>query len=287
MALGFRGGLRASVFVVAAFAASAAFAQAVVATVNDDPITNVDIDQHAKMLRVLHKPASNEAALQDVIETRLKLIETSKFKINPSANDIGLALGFPARELKMQPQQLLVAIQKAGVTSDEVQQRYKAEAAWMMYIRALNRTLEVSESDVRAEIARRGGAKATQFTIRQVVFVLQSGAGAAQMQDKMKNAMSLRSRFTDCASGVELVRTMQDAVIQSPVTRSSSGLQPQLKQLLDKTEVIEMLAVCNKSDREDSEGLETVRADLLQKRLQSVSDKRFAEVRARAVIVKK
>jgi peptidyl-prolyl cis-trans isomerase SurA len=293
-----RAGLGAAIALCAALGVSSASAQAVIATVNDDPITNVDIEQHARMLRVLRKPATNEAALQDVINTRLKLIETTKFKISPGPSEVGWALGFPARELKMEPQQLLAAIQKAGVTTDEVQQKFKAEAAWMMYIKALNRTLEVSEADVRAENAKLNG-KSVQYTIRQVIFVLPNGAGGAQIAERAKNAAALRAKFNDCTTGSELVRGMQDGVMKSPVTRSSSALQPALKQLLEKTPVghltppqrgqegIEMLAVCAKSDREDNEAMDTVRGDLLMKRLQVVSDKRFAEVKSRAVIVKK
>jgi peptidyl-prolyl cis-trans isomerase SurA len=289
--------LAAAALLLIALAAPVA-AQTVVATVNDDPITNVDIEQHARILRVLRKPASPQAAFDDVVETRLKLIETSKFKIKPSPSEVGWAMGFPARELKTEPQQLLAAMTRAGVSQDQVEQKFKAEAAWMMYIRALNRTLEVSESDVRAEVARRGG-KSMQYTIRQVIFVVPNGAGGGVVQERLRNAQALRARFNGCEAGAEIVRTLQDAVIQSAVTRSGSGLPAQLKQILDKTEVghltppqrgaegVVMLALCDKSNRDDNEATEAVRGDLLVKRLEGVSNQRFAEVKARAIIVKK
>ncbi len=290
--------LAAAALVLFALAAPVA-AQTVIATVNDDPITNVDIEQHARMLRVLRKPASSQNAFDDVVDTRLKLIETSKFKIKPSPSEVGWAMGFPARELKTEPQQLLAAMTRAGVSQDQVEQKFKADAAWMMYIRALNRTLEVSESDVRAEMARRGGGKSAQYTIRQVIFVVPNGAGGGVLQERFRNAQALRGRFNGCEAGAEVVRSMQDAVIQGAVTRSGSGLPAQLKQILDKTEVghltppqraaegIMMLALCAKSDREDNEATEAVRGDLLVKRLEGVSSQRLAEVKARAIIVKK
>lgn len=291
-------GLAGALCILAANVAPAS-AQAIVATVNDDPITNIDVAQHERILKVLRKPASPQAALEDVIVTRLKLIETSKFKISPSQNEVAWAMGFPARELKTDPQQLVAAMGRAGVSADQIQQKFKAEAAWLMYIRALNRTLEVSEGDVRAELARRGGGNSTQYTIRQVVFVLPNGAGAGVIQERAKAAAALRGRFVDCASGAEQVASTQDAVFQPAVTRSASSLPPQLKQLLDSTPVghltppqrgqegLIMLAVCAKADREDNEAMENARNDLLTKRLESVSAKRFEEVRARAVIVRK
>ncbi len=293
------GGLAAIAALAAIWFVTPAAAQNVVATVNDDPITNVDIAQHAKILSVLHKPASPQAALDDVIDTRLKLIETSKFKISPSQADIGWALGFPAREMKVDPQQLLAAFSRAGITSDQIEQKYKAEAAWLMYIRALNRTLEVSENEVNAELARRGGGKAAIYSIRQVIFVVPGGAGAAVLESRFKSAGALRSQFTSCDSGEALVRSAPDAVIQPPVSRTAAALPAQLKQILDHTEIghltppsrgaegIVMLALCSRVERDDSDAAESVRNELLSKRMIGVSDQKFAELKSRAIIVKK
>jgi peptidyl-prolyl cis-trans isomerase SurA len=48
---------------------------------------------------------------------------------------------------------------------------------------------------------------------------------------------------------------------------------------------VEMLAVCNKSDRQDAAAADNLRNDMLFKKLQGESDKRYAEVRAKAIIV--
>ncbi len=279
--------------------AAPAAAQNIVAAVNDDPITNVDVDQHEKMLRILRKPASPQAAMEDVVDTRLKLIETSKYKIAPGKPEISYALGIAARDLKTEPQQLAAALAHAGVSADQIEQKFKADAAWLMYVHALNRSLEVSENDVRNEIARRGNSKAEQYTVRQVMLVVPNGAGGGVIEDRVKSANALRGRFTDCVAGAQLVRQTQDAVIQQPINRSASALQPQLREMLDKTEVghltppqrsaegIEMLAVCSKSSGSDQDAMDVVRNDLLSKRLQSQSDQLLADVRKRAVIVKK
>jgi peptidyl-prolyl cis-trans isomerase SurA len=279
-----------------ALISTSASAQAVVGSINDDPITNVDIDQHMKILRVLHKPATHEASLEDIYQTRLKLIETSKYKINVTDSDIGSAIGSTAREMKVQPQQLLVSLQHAGVTEDQWKQRWKADAAWQLYIRALNRTLEVPEEEVRAELAKDNKTRSTEYTLRQVTLVVpNNGNAAARMQD----AQALRSRFTDCTTGVQLVTAFHDAVIREPVTRSASALSDQLRQTLDKTDVghltapqrspqgIEMLAVCGKANRLDSAAADEMRNDMLTKKLRSESDRRYQEVRAKAIIVTK
>ena len=277
-------------------ASTPSHAQAVVASVNDDPVTNVDIEQHMKILRVLQKNATRDAALESIYETRLKLMEMSKYKVNPGDQDIGWALGITARRLKADPQSLVGALQRAGVTEDQWKQKWKSEAGWMQLIRALNRTLEVSETEVRAELAKSGQNKAVEYTVRQVILVVPNGGNA---EGRLAEAGQLRARFTDCATGVPMAAAFRDTAVKEPITRSSSALNEALRKILDSTPVgrltppsrspqgVEMLAVCNKSDRQDAAAAENLRNDMVFKKLQSESDKRYAEVRAKAVIVKR
>ncbi len=283
------------------FAASSApaAAQSVVASVNDDPVTNVDIEQHERMLRVLRKPATREAALESIFEARLKLIETTKFKINPTEGDIGFALSQSARELKMEPSQLLQSLQRAGVTEDQIKQKWKADSAWHSYVRALNRTLEVSESDVRNELAREGKARANEYSVRQVTLVVPNNATGAILQGRLRDAQALRAKFTDCETGVELVRSTRDALIAAPVTRSSSAVNEQLRKVLDSTPVghlttpgrsqqgFDMLAVCSKTNREDTAAADATRTGMVDKRLSSESRRLYEDVRRKAIIVRK
>ncbi len=50
-------------------------AQAIVASINGDPITDIDIDQRMKLLRVLRKPATRDAAIESLFTDHL---ETAK-----------------------------------------------------------------------------------------------------------------------------------------------------------------------------------------------------------------
>ena len=288
--------LLAAAISLGARAPAPAHAQAVVASVNDDPVTNVDIEQHMKILRVIQKNATREAALESIYETRLKLMEMSKYKVNPGDPDIGWALGITARRLKTDPQSMVGALQRAGVTEDQWKQKWKSEAGWMQLIRALNRTLEVSETEVRAELAKSGQNKAAEYTVRQVILVVPNGGNA---EGRAAEANQLRARFTDCATGVPMAAAFRDTAVKEPITRSASTLNDALRKILDTTPVgrltppsrspqgIEMLAVCNKSDRQDAAAAENLRNDMLFKKLQGESDKRYAEVRAKAVIVKR
>ena len=63
--------------------AGPAAAQVIVSSINGDPITNIDIDQRMKLLRVLRQNATRDAAIESFYADRLKTQETSKFGINP------------------------------------------------------------------------------------------------------------------------------------------------------------------------------------------------------------
>ena len=280
-------------------AGAPAAAQVVVATVNDDPITNIDIEQHEKILRVLRRPATPQAALDEIYETRLKLIETSKFRIAPADADVAWALGLTARPMNLQPQQLLASLQHAGVSDDQWRQKWKSEAAWQMYVRALNRTLEVSQSDVRAALAKGGKDRSEQYSVRQVILVLPNGASGALVGSRMAEAQQLRARFNDCSSGLALAGGLRDTAVKEPVSRSASALNDQLRKIIQDTAVghltppqrgpegVEMLAICSKSNRLDTDAEENMKNDLLTKRLESVSASLYQDVRAKAVIVKR
>jgi hypothetical protein len=77
----------ASAIMLACGVATPAKAQSLIATVNDSPITNYDLEQRVRLLRVLRQPATPAAALESIIEDRIKASETRKYGINPSAQD--------------------------------------------------------------------------------------------------------------------------------------------------------------------------------------------------------
>ena len=283
----------------AALPAAPAQAQTVVASVNDDPITNIDIEQHMRILRAMNRPSTREAALESIYETRLKLIEMSKYKISPPDSDIGWAIGFTSRAMKLEPQTVLNNLQRGGIMEDQWKQKFRAEAGWMQLIRALNRTIEPSEAEVEEELARTGKSKSTEYQLRQIIFVVPNNAGPGVVESRAAEANQLRARFTDCATGIPIATALRDVAVREPVTRYASALPEQLRKVLDSTPTgrltapsrsaqgIEMLAVCGKGEKQDQNAAENIRSDLLFKKLQKESERRYREVRAKAVIVTK
>lgn len=284
-----------------ALAPSQAVAQALAATVNDSPITTYDLDQRMRLLRVLRQNASREAALESVIEDRLKLKETSKFGIKPSEQDASNELARIAAEKKIAPQALLAGLQSSGVNSQHWQEFGKARAAWRGLVQAMNKNVGVSESRVREALSNRGGKIDTnEYRLRQIVLIVPRRAGAGAVEARMRDAEGLRSRFTDCQSGVKLAQSLRDVAVKPVMTRSAASLSDELAALLDRTPVgrltppqrsangLEMLAICGKSaDRGDGAAAQEVREELMSKRLEAAAEKLYKPLRKRAIVVRR
>lgn len=275
-----------------------ATAQAIVLSVNGDPITSVDLDQRMKLLRAYHKAASRESATESLIADRLKAREASRFGINISDDEIGQEVQDDAKKSKMSAEQLTASIQKSGVSQEHARNHFKAELAYSVLIKALNRGVEASEVAVRQELAReKGKSSITKYTIRQVVFTLNPGDGPAVIAASAKQAEALRGRFTSCETGIPYAKSLPGVAVREKLTRNSTQLADGIKDVLDKTPVghltqpsrspngIELIAVCNRSASADEDELRKQISDrLLAEHMEQETAAKYKEMRAQAVI---
>ena len=271
-------------------------AQAIVLSVNGLPITSYDIDQRMKLLRLLRKPASKQAAIDDLITDKVKLGEISKFTITMSDSDVAAQAAQDALAAKVQPAQFAQQLQNGGIDEQNWREHFKAEAEWNMYVKAMNKTLDVSSGQVSAEMAKQGQSAAlTEYLVRQVVIVTPNGSALDQ---KMREAEQLRTRFDSCQRGVAMAESAPDVVVQALVTRTSSSVTDEIRAAMDKTPVgrltppvrsadgVQMIAVCGKKVvRDSTEAGAPLRNKLVDQRLERASAALYAPVRARAVIV--
>ncbi len=274
-------------------------AQTLVATVNGDPLTSFDLDQRIKMLKVLKQPAGRDNALESLVSDRLKLQETSKYRIDASDQDINGGIIAEALKLKMQPQALAASFERAGVQQDHYRNHWRAEVALRIYVRALNKHVEASEKEVRAELERQG-TKASQdvtYTLRQIVFIIPASASDGERAQRAREAEQFRSRFTDCASGLPFARGLRDVAVKEQIVRSGSALNEGLRELLDKTPKgrvtppqpdpagIALVALCDRTEVKDSStARETIQSRLVSEKMDAEADRIYKDIRARAVI---
>ncbi|MGH6799902.1 MAG: SurA N-terminal domain-containing protein, partial [Methylocella sp.] len=214
-----------------ALAGSSAFAQEIVASINGDPITNIDIDERMKMLRVLRKPATRDAAIESLFSDRLEIREAGKFGVDPKDSDISQQIVKIAQDMKLAPDALAEALLHAGVTPDHFKAHFRADLAFNALAQALNKGVEASEEQVRAELAKQGGkaASGTEYKVRQIIFAIPHATTVAALTERAREAEQLRARFTDCESGLPLARAMNDVTVRDSLTKNSVEISESLR----------------------------------------------------------
>ena len=290
----------ASAVLLACSAAAPASAQSLVATVNDSPITNYDVEQRIKLLRVLREPATPAAALESIIEDRLKATETRKYGINPSAQDASQELARIAARKKIPAQTLGSALQSARVDTQHWQEHGRAQVGWRGYIAALNKGVSVSETEVRAELDRQGSRKSQEYNLRPIVFIVPRNASPGEADGRAREAANFRTRFNGCDSGIPFATALRDVAIRPAITRSLTALPDALANTLEKTPVgkltpptrtadgYEMIAVCSaRRGGTDSSAAQEIRQELMSKKLEGAAEKLYLPLRKRAIIVKR
>lgn len=290
----------ALVGVLASWPISGARAQAIVASVNGDPITTFDLAEREKLLRAIGEPASPSAALESLVESRVKAVEVNKYQIRVSPSEFGPTINYYAEKGHMTVAAMTQRIQAAHVDQKHIENFFAIHHAFELYARARNRAVEVSQTSIDAEIGHDKKLASEQtYILRQVVIPVRASEGEAGLVAANKKMQSLHARFTDCDSGVKIATESGDFVVREAMTRTSSQLGDQLTDMLNKTPIGHLtapsrdatgffaIAVCSRKAASSDATKDLAQAKLLQGIVDRQADALYKELRARAVIVKK
>jgi len=279
-------------------ASAPAVAQGTVAFVNGEPITNRDVDQRMRVSAlVFRQPLTRPAAIQELIDDKVKMNESRRIgmRVTPAHMDEMMSkMASSARMTQTQFEQNLV---KASIDPDAVKAKITAQTVWGELLRQRAKASNISNAELNAEVERRaakGEARIADYVVRQVIFVVPPGSSPVQRE---RDANASRSRFTDCETGVETMRSLRDVAVKERISRASTELSKVTLDLLAKTPVgrltppyrteqgIEMLAVCEKKEREDNIQLRTrIEQEMQSKRTEETASTYLAELRAKADI---
>jgi peptidyl-prolyl cis-trans isomerase SurA len=287
-----------------AAAAPGALAQQIVVFVNGDPITNIDVEQRAKLIQLTTQRAPpRQAVLDELIEERLKLQLQRRYKIDDMEKDVDNAYANMARRMRTTPQQLTAQLAKSGLKPDTLKSRIRAEIIWNQVIRGrFQASLQISDHDIMARLDTRQSdaplATGYDYTLRPILFIVPRGSPPATVAARQREAEALRGRFLSCEQGLALARGMRDVAVRRPVRRTSADLQPELRSVLEKTEVgrltapevtmqgVEIYAVCDKKPAsvDDMPGKREAREKIFKERFDARSQDFLKELRSQAMI---
>jgi peptidyl-prolyl cis-trans isomerase SurA len=298
--------LGAAAFMVTAAAVSGAQAQNVVAFVNGEPITALDIDQRSKLLEAsspAHKAPPRAEVLDELINEKLEIREAKKWGIDPTDSDVDSAFTSMAQRAQQTSDQFIQSMSKAGVTPQTLRARLRAQIAWPPLVRGrFQSTLEIYDQDILQEMLNKKSddenAASYDYTLRPILFVVPPGSPATAFEDRKREAEGLRNRFRSCDDGLPFARALKDVAVRDQIIRSSADVPPALRKGLDSVPVgqltapevtklgVEMFAVCAKdaSKADNSLGKKQARETLFNEKYEQQSKRYLQELRRQALI---
>ena len=292
--------------ILTATAAGGAHAQNVVAFVNGEPITQLDIDARSKLLEVstpTHKAPPRQEVLDQLIDEKLEIREAKRWGIDPSEDDMNNSFASMAQRAGQTSDQFVQTLTKNGVTPQTFRQRLRAQLVWPPLVRGrYQSTLEVYDQDVLQEMLNKktddDAATSYDYTLRPILFVVPPGSPPTVFEDRKREADGLRNRFRSCDDGLPFARALNAVVVRDQIIRTSSDIPSEQRKTLDSVPVgqltapeitklgVEMFAVCAKdtSKTDNTPGKRQARETLFNQKFEQQSKKYLQELRRQALI---
>jgi peptidyl-prolyl cis-trans isomerase SurA len=277
-------------------------AQSVAVMVNGEPITNYDIEQRSKLnFLTTHKQMSRQEVINELIDEKVKIKEAKRFGVDPTSSDIDQSFAAMSQRMRISADQLAKTLENQGIRPETMKARIKADMVWTSLVRGrYKESLQVGEKDVN-EKAQEGGEKteteAFEYKMQPIVLIVPRGSPPAMIESRKREAEALRERVQTCEEANSYFKSMQNAAIREPVTKTSADLPGPLRELLDKTPIghlttpeitkqgVEMVALCGrKPTTVDTPKKREIRDKLYQEKYEKKSKDYLAEIRKAAMI---
>jgi len=277
-------------------------AQTVAVLVNGEPITNYDIEQRTKLnFLTTRKQSTRQEVIDELIDEKVKIREAKKYGVDPTTSDIDQSYAGMSSRMRISPEQLTKSLEGHGIRPETLKARLKAEMVWPSLVRGrYKESLQVGEKDVAAA-AQDGGEKteveAFEYKLQPIVLIVPRGSAPAAIESRRKEAEALRERVQTCDDANSFFKSMQNAAIKEPVTKTSADIPPVLRELLDKTPIghltapeitkqgVEMVALCaRKPTTVDSPKKKEIRDKMFVQKYEAKSKSYLQEVRKAAMI---
>jgi peptidyl-prolyl cis-trans isomerase SurA len=295
-----------AVMVTILAATSSAPAQIVVAVVNGEPITALDVESRTKFIHLsTQKQEPRADVINELIDEKLKIKEGKRWGIEFTDAEVDGMYANMAGRMHQSADQLTQNLQKGGVNPGTLKSKIRADSVWNQLVRGrYSASLQLSEKDVELALQAKnqsaeGTTTATEFTMRPILILVAPGAQPATVDAKRKEAEALRARFKTCEEGLITARTM-GAVVRDQVIKNSGDLAPELLKILDAVPVgqltapeltrhgVEMWAICGKQQsKADAPIKKQTREALATQRFEQQSKAYLLRLRREALIERK
>ncbi len=282
---------------------SAGHSQVVVALVDGEPITALDIEQRSKFMQMsTQKVPARQEVIDALINEILEIREAKKFGIDVPQSEVDESYASVGSRMGVDTQKLNDILTKGGASPETLKHRIRADFAWSALVRGRYKaSLEVADTDIEAQLQLHKqddkNEVGYEYALRPILLVVPRGAPDAAFEARKRDADALRARFASCADGIEFARALREVAVREPITKYSADLLPALRDILDKTDTghltppeqtaegIQMFALCSKKEsKTDTPGRKEVRDEISQQKFGAQAKRYLAELRRSAMI---
>ena len=219
--------------------------QGVAVLVNDQPISNFDIDQRMKLMKASTGKPTNarmrEEVIQQLIDENLKLQEARRLNIAVPSAQIDATVSQMAASSGMNITQFKAALKQIGINIVTLRNRIEAETAWRDVIRARYQSnVQIREQDVEIALGLQDNVEEstrTEYKLQQIILLIRQGAPRSVLQSRQREATRIRRDFKSCETSRSITIGMRDVVIKPTETFSSSTLPAETNTELNNIQV--------------------------------------------------
>ena len=278
----------------------------IVAVVNGDPITNYDVAQRSKLLRLTGVRSNVEsAALDELINEKVQDNAVKRYQIEVSKDEIDAAIAGIASRAKITPAQLDGAFRQAGVSISTLRERIGSQIGFSRLIQAqFRQSLQITEQDLVAALKRDEEKElvidAPLYDLQQVTIALPESPSPQRMKQAEATAADLRRKFNSCSEGIAMAKKTRNVVVRQTGRRMGVEFAPAVREVLDKTPVgkltepvpqprgLVMFAVCDKTMvRSANAAMKEIEPELSAERGEAFAKQYLRQLKRDAIIEKR
>ena len=233
--------------------------QKVLVTVNDLPITTLDIDQRMNLWKLLgRRGGDRKRALNDLIDDVAKIEQARKLGAEPTTKEIDERMSGLAKGLKTDDAGLEGKLQAQGIALSAMRQYFAAQISFARIVRGkYKEDFTVSKAEVdrklagfKAEIDGKVKDRMNQimrdprmkgvevYEILQVDFPIDTGSGEMTNELLQSRAIEVNqyvSRFKGCKSARAAAAGIFNVQVGKIIEADGAKMSPQLKAAFDKS----------------------------------------------------
>jgi len=232
--------------------------------VNDVPITQYDIQQRVRLMRLGGGRGGNQQAADELINETLQSLEAQRRGVNVPEGPVDEAYTSIGRRLDLSPTQLTAALRSEGIEAASLKKRLRAQMVWQSLVQQRTQVkAAIRTEDVTAALLQKGDPDSmtiSEFMLQQIIFVVPQGSSSGLYSQRRREAEAFRQRYQGCESALEQAKQLRGVVVKDIGRRNSGQLSGPEGEAIKKTAVgktappnqvdegIELIAVCSTRD---------------------------------------